>query len=104
MTPWTRDIWFFAANLDFGLWAVLIGSRQKDYKLLMISGALGIQFTGVVIGHAVRQMSSSSLVATLTGDFISLANIGCLYIWWQAFRLPCILSADAIRPTPNSPI
>jgi hypothetical protein len=87
MTPWTRDMNFFAALLDIGLWGVLIGSRTKDYKLLMISGALGIQVTGEAIGQAIREMSHSPMVATLTGDFISLANIGCLYIWWQAFRM-----------------
>jgi hypothetical protein len=101
MTPWTRDMNFFAAILDLGLWAVLIGARQKDYQLLMISGALGIQFTGVAIGQALRYLSLSPLVATLTGDFISLANIGCLYIYWQAFRLPATMSAEAGRPTPS---
>lgn len=101
MTPWTRDMNFFAAVLDLGLWAVLIGARQKDYQLLMISGALGIQFTGGAIGQALRQISLSPLLATLTGDFISLANIGCLYIWWQAFRMPSSARAQAGRPTPS---
>lgn len=101
MTPWTRDMNFFAAILDLGLWAALVGARQKDYRLLMISGALGIQFAGGAIGQALRQMSLSPLVATLTGDFISLANIGCLYIWWQAFRLPSTVPSAAGRPTPS---
>jgi hypothetical protein len=101
MTPWTRDMNFFAAILDLGLWAVLIGARQKDYKLLMISGGLGVQFTGDAIGQALRQMTLSPLVATLTGDFISLANIGCLYIWWQAFRLPSTVRSEGGRPTPS---
>lgn len=96
MGPWTRDMNFFAALLDIGLWGVLIGARKKDYRLLLVSGALGIQVTGEAIGQAVRYMSTSPLVATLTGDFIILANIGCLYIWWQAFRLP--VTASDIRP------
>src|ERR1035437_1763798 len=50
MTRWTRDLNFCAAILDLGLWALLIGSRQKNYKLLLITGALGIQFTGGAIG------------------------------------------------------
>src|SRR5215471_12844090 len=45
MTPWTRDLNFAAAVLDLGLWAMLIGRRDKDYRLMMISGALGLQFT-----------------------------------------------------------
>jgi hypothetical protein len=105
MTPWTRNMNFFAAILDLGLWAALISVRKKDYQLLMISGALGIQFTGVAIGQAVREMSKvqSPLLSTITGDFISLANIGCLYIWWQAFRMPAAVSSEAgrQRPSPN---
>jgi hypothetical protein len=95
MTPWTRDMNFFAAILDVGLWGVLISARKKDYKLLMISGALGIQVTGEAIGQALREMSNSSSVAALTGSFIIVSNIACLYIWWQAFRLPA--TADERR-------
>ena len=56
MTPWTRDLNFGAAVLDLGLWALLISSRQKDYKLLLVTGALGIQFTGGAIGEALRDI------------------------------------------------
>jgi hypothetical protein len=54
-----------------------------------------------VIGHAIRQMSESPLIATLTGDLISLANIGCSYIWWQAFRMPAPAPAKA-KPAASS--
>jgi len=102
MIPWTRDMNFFAAILDLGLWGALITARVKDYKLLLISGALGIQFTGVAIGQAVRHMwPTSPVLATLTGDLITLAYIGCLYIWWQAFRMPAAVHARAGRPTPS---
>src|ERR1035441_967121 len=37
MTRWTRDLNFCAAVLDLGLWALLIGSRRKDYKLLLVT-------------------------------------------------------------------
>ncbi|HTP34083.1 MAG TPA: hypothetical protein VMJ75_18020 [Candidatus Acidoferrales bacterium] len=85
MDPWTRDLNFCAAILDLGLWAVLIASAEKDYTLLMISGALGIQFTGGAIGHAFRDISHTGRI--LMGDLMYLANLACLYIWWQAFRL-----------------
>ena len=86
ITPWLRNLNFCAAILDLGLWALLIGARRKDYRLLMVSGALGIQFTGGAIGQAVRQLSHSS--AQVTGYFISLSGLICLYIIWQAFRTP----------------
>src|ERR1035437_6492110 len=86
ITPWLRNLNFCAAILDLGLWALLIGAKQKDFRLLMVSGALGIQFTGGAIGQAVRQLSHSSV--QVTGYFISLSNLVCLYIFWQAFRTP----------------
>ena len=88
MTPWTRDLNFGAAILDMGLWALLIGSQRKDRKLLLVTGALGIQFTGAAIGQALREMSSASSVVTIAGDFVVLTNLARLYIWWQAFRDP----------------
>ena len=84
MTPWTRDLNFGAAILDMGLWALLIGSQRKDRKLLLVTGALGIQFTGAAIGQALRDMSPE--IVALAGDFVVLTNLARLYIWWQAFR------------------
>lgn len=99
MTYWTRDLNFGAAILDLGLWAALIGSRKKDYRLLMISGALGIQFTGGAIGQAFRGMSDNW--AQFIGDCFYLTNLTCLYIWWQAFRAPEKTSYKS-RPRPDS--
>jgi hypothetical protein len=84
MTPWTRDLNSCAAILDLGLWAMLIRSREKDYRLLMVSGALGIQFAAGAMGQALREMSRS----TVPGLLIMFANFTCTYIWWQAFRPP----------------
>jgi hypothetical protein len=84
MTRWTRDLNFCAAILDLGLWALLIGSRQKDYKLLLVTGALGIQFTGGAIGQSLRDMAPGIVAAA--SDFMMIASLARLYIWWQAFR------------------
>jgi hypothetical protein len=84
MTRWTRDLNFCAAILDLGLWALLIGSRRKEYKLLLITGALGLQFAGGAIGQALRDMSPAIVAAA--SDFLMIANLARLYIWWQAFR------------------
>jgi hypothetical protein len=86
ITPWLRNLNFSAAILDLGLWALLIGAPRKDYKLLMVSGALGIQFTGGAIGQAVRQLSHSSV--ELTAYFIPLSTLLGLFILWMAFRTP----------------
>jgi hypothetical protein len=94
MTPWTRDMYFGAAVLNLGLWAMLIGSRERDNKLLMISGALGIQFTAGAVGQALREISHATVPATAV--LIMVANLTCMYIWWQAFRRP----DDAPKATP----
>src|SRR2546421_391024 len=75
------------AILDLGLWAILISSPQKDYRILMIAGGLGIQFTGGAIGQAFRNLSSNT-ARIFVGDLMFLTNLACLYIWWQALRQP----------------
>ena len=84
MTPWTRDLNFCAAILNVGLWVLLIGSRQKDRKLLLITGGLGLQFTGGAIGQAIRDMSPT--IVAVGSDFLMLTNVARIYIWWVAFR------------------
>jgi hypothetical protein len=86
ITPWLRNLNLCAAILDLGLWAMLIGAPRKNYTLLMVSGALGIQFTAGAIGQAVRQLSRSSV--EVTAYFIPLSTLLCLYILWKAFRTP----------------
>jgi hypothetical protein len=84
MTPWTRDLNFCAAVLDLGLWALLIGSRKKDYQLLLVTGALGIQFAGGAIGQSLRDMSPA--IVTAASDFTVITSLARVYIWWRAFR------------------
>jgi hypothetical protein len=93
MTPWTRDLNFCAAILDLGLWATLIANRERNYRLLMISGALGVQFTGNAIAQALVDLSPF-LRDHAAAYLVPLPNLVCLYIWWQAFRHP----ADQARP------
>jgi hypothetical protein len=105
MTPWTRDLNFAAAILSMGLWALLIGSRQKDRKLLLVTGALGIQLTGGAIGQALRDMSPaavSSAILIAANEFTVITNLMRLYIWWQAFReKPKTLPPPVVTPSPK---
>ena len=84
MTPWTRDLNFCAAILDLGLWALLIGSRKKDYQLLLVTGALGIQFAGGAIGQSLRDMSPGIVAAA--SDLAMVTSLARVYIWWRAFH------------------
>lgn len=86
MTLWARDLSFCAIFLDLALWFLLIASRKKDHLLLLLSGALGIQFTGEAMGQALRGLAGRGPLV-ISGDImLMLADFVCLYIWWQAFR------------------
>ena len=100
MTPWLRNLNFSAAILDLGLWALLIGAHHKDFKLLMVSGALGIQFTAGAIGQALRFLWHDSV--QVTAYLITCSNLLCLYIFWQAFRLPAEKKPPARPPASSS--
>ena len=89
MTPWTRDLKFCSAILDLALWALLIGAKQKNRVLLILSGGLGIMFAGGAIGEAVRSLATrnqSHLISTAGGLIVMLADLTLLYILWQVFR------------------
>jgi hypothetical protein len=85
MTLVSRDLNFCTAVLDLALWMVLVASAKADRRLLLLSGGLGIQFTGEAIGHSLRQVLPRTLV--LVGStVVVLASLMCLYVWWQVFR------------------
>jgi hypothetical protein len=91
MTPWTRDLSVCATILDLALWMILIASRKKDGRLLLISGALGLRFTGDAIGEAVLSLSTPRMMEALAlsgSVIVMLADLACLYFWWQTFRHP----------------
>jgi hypothetical protein len=89
MTPIMLDLSFVSEILDLGLWALLISRRKRDTRLLLVTGGLGIQFTGEAIGDSLRSMALQrhSRGLSYTGSFlITVADLTALYIFWQAFR------------------
>jgi hypothetical protein len=89
MAFWTRDLTFSSAILDLALWALLLASRIKDTRLLLVSGGLGIQFTGEAIGESLRSMAVQHRSRSLSfaGSLITtLVDLLSVYIIWQAFR------------------
>jgi len=79
MELWTRDLNFSSALLDLALWAILLATRRSDSEILLLSGALGIQFTGEAIGQTLRNQFQS---ITLLADVINIAaNWACPFIW-----------------------
>jgi hypothetical protein len=89
MAFWTRDLTFSSAILDLALWGLLLASRVRDLQLLMVSGALGMQFTGEAIGESLRSMAvlHRSHALSFAGSFVTtVVDLAALYIIWQAFR------------------
>jgi len=90
MTPWTRDLSVCATVLDLALWMILIASRKSDRTLLLICGALGMQFTAEAIGEAIVTLAAApkSPALALAGAMVAVAgNLLCLYVWWRTFRV-----------------
>ena len=84
MTLISRDLNICAAILDVILWSLLVTARRPDRRLMLLSGGLGLQLTGAIIGQQLRQLSHSLF---MTGTMVELSTgfLG-LYIWWRALR------------------
>ena len=89
VTPLTRDLHFGAAILDLAAWGMLVASRRRDSRLLLLTGGMGIMFAGEAIGAALRSISIPyrSYPIFYSGHILKvLADATFLYIWWQTFR------------------
>jgi hypothetical protein len=89
MTNVARNLSFGAVLLNLALWMSLIRNRLPDRRVLLISGALGIQMAGQAIGHSLRQLAtpSRSLFLVNAGNVvIAVAHVMCLYLWWLVLR------------------
>jgi hypothetical protein len=83
-----RDLSFGSVVLTLLLWVTLISSRRKDTQLLMVTGGLGLQFTGEAIGQSIRQLSvPHHHILLLVGNLVLTAShLMRLYVWSEAFR------------------
>jgi hypothetical protein len=89
MTEVARDLSFGAVVLTLLLWCLLISSRGKDHQLLMVTGGLGLQFTGEAIGQSLRQLSNHHQGVLFIGNLLGImAHLLRLYVWLEAFRRP----------------
>ncbi len=89
ITPWTRDLNFCAAILDLALWALLLGSKTRDTRLLLLTGGMGIMFAGDAIGESVRHFAirnGSNGTFLLGNALTAIADSTFLYVWWRTFR------------------
>jgi len=87
MTQVSRDLSFESVGLTLLLWLTLISSGKKDHQLLMVTGGLGLQFTGEAIGQSFRQLSQNHSSALILGNIVAGGTHALrLYVWHAAFR------------------
>jgi hypothetical protein len=102
-----RDLSFGSVILTLLLWVTLISSSgRKDTQLLMVTGGLGLQFTGEAIGQSLRQMSVPHHYAILlfAGNFLLIAShLMRLYVWSEAFRRPRSYQEENKKPDDDIP-
>jgi hypothetical protein len=87
MTQVSRDLSFESVGLTLLLWLTLISSGKKDHQLLMVTGGLGLQFTGEAIGQSFRQLSQNHSSALILGNIVAGGTHALrLYVWHAAFK------------------
>src|SRR5580700_10677399 len=62
MTLISRDLNICAVILDLILWSLLVAARRPDRRLMLLSGGLGLQLTGAIMGEQLRQFSRSMFI------------------------------------------
>jgi hypothetical protein len=65
-----------------------VARREKDTRLLLLSGALGIQFSGGAIGNSLRSLATRQHPwPSMTGGLIVIVSgLIRVFLWARAFR------------------
>jgi hypothetical protein len=88
-TQVSRDVSFGSVILTLLLWVTLVSSRRRDVQLLMLTGGLGLQFTGEAISQSIRQLAIHNhyrLVESAGGVAFVASHLIRLYVWREALR------------------
>jgi hypothetical protein len=84
MTLVSRDLNICAVILDLILWSLLAAARRPNHRLMLLSGGLGLQLTGAIMGEQLRNFSHALV---FTGGMLEVTTgFLALYIWWRALR------------------
>jgi hypothetical protein len=90
-----RNLSFSAAILSLILWLSIVRNRSRDFRLLLISGGLGIYSTGQAIAYSLSTFLGNALV--LPNVVMIASHLLCLYVWWIA-----VGSNDSATPKARS--
>jgi hypothetical protein len=78
-----------AAFMNLLLWTAILGRKNRDRQLLLVSVGIGISVTGMAISYGMLQFLSSDTVRWLPDMFKSFAETAGAAIWCWAF-LPAV--------------
>jgi hypothetical protein len=84
MTLVSRDLNICAVILDLILWSLLLTARPPNRRLMLLSGGLGLQLTGAIMGEQLRHFSRSMFIIGAVLE-VTTGFLG-LYVWWRALR------------------
>ena len=90
-------------TLDLILWSLLVASRKPDRRLLLLSGGLGIQLTGAILGASVRGLAHNHALFFLGTALEVITGFIALYVWWRAFRALPAPAAYAVKTAKGGP-
>lgn len=87
MTLIIRDLNICSTIIDLILWSLLAAARHPNRRLMLLSGGLGLQLTGAVMGESLRHLSRTFHSLLMAGILLEVCTgfLG-LYIWWLALR------------------
>jgi hypothetical protein len=89
-----------AAVMTLLLWTAIIGTRDRDPQLMLVSAGLGVAVTGVAIAYGLLQFTSANF-RWLPDLFKSLTQVGSMMIWCWAFRPSASEPSSRIEAVPD---
>jgi hypothetical protein len=78
-----RNLNFCGALADLVLWFYLIGRVPINEARVAVCGGLGLQFAGVAMGYALRDVSPSLIVSAAADVFTVGSGVLSLAVWWH---------------------
>jgi hypothetical protein len=93
--PLFSNHWFYQTSqlLNFGagvmnlaLWTALLGSKQRDAQLLVVSMGLGLAVTANAISYGIRVLGNRGVPHRFADALQTAADLGSLVIWCWAFQ------------------
>ena len=86
LTLVSRNLGVGALLVNLALWSSLLPDPNKDFTMLKVSGALGVNLAGQALGQSLRHLWQVSRLFAYAGNLVLvITHILFLYLLWRAF-------------------